>query len=653
MPRPVLAVVRCCLLVALACAAAVIRAAEKADITDFSLEELVQLEVVSASKVAQKASDAPASVTVLTAQDFRDYGWRTVADALRTVRGMYVTYDRSYSYLGVRGFGPPLDYNSRILILIDGYRINDNVYDQGYIGTELNLDVDLIDRIEIVRGPSSSVYGSSAFFGVVNVITRSAAQQRGIEVAVSAGSFDSHTGRVTYARTGEETALLLSATGYHAGSEAVRFPGTGLTTRGTDYLHDGELFAKLNVGHWAMEILYGDRTKGVPGGQFGSVFDDRRNALEDSLTIVGMTYDRKVGSVDVSGRLTYGHYVYRGDLVYGAPGYSTPTMTQDFGQGTWWTGEIKGVFSPFAGHRMVAGLEYQDSPQQDQSSRDPFTTFVSVRRDSSRYGLYVQDDYNLTPAVILSGGLRYDAFSNYDSALNPRLGLIWKQDAATVWKLLYGSAFRAPNAYETYYSFPAVAIANTQLRPENIDTYEAVVEHQLSERARIVAALYHNRINRLIGAVDAGGGITQYRNMGSVHANGVELEGEMNFRGGARLRASYVLQVVKDDAGMTLSNSPRHVAAINASVPLFDTRWRLGFESQYLSGRTTDLSRIDAYAVANLTLSSQELVKGLYVSASVYNLFNHTYYDPVDLDDVHDLMPQPGRAVQLKAIYRF
>ena len=124
------------------------------DLTEMSLEDLMNIPVMGASKYAQKLSEAPADVSIVTREEIKKYGYRTLADILRSVRGFYVTYDRNYSYLGVRGFNRPGDYNMRILFLVDGHRLNDNVYDCALIGTDFPLDVDLLDRVEIIRGPS-------------------------------------------------------------------------------------------------------------------------------------------------------------------------------------------------------------------------------------------------------------------------------------------------------------------------------------------------------------------------------------------------------------------------------------------------------------------------------------------------------------------
>src|SRR5205814_2487644 len=146
-----------------------------------------------------KVTEAPASVTIITAEDIRKYGYRTLADILRNVRGFYVTYDRNYSYLGVRGFGRPADYNSRVALLVDGHRVNDNVYDQAPLGTEFPIDVDLIDRVEVIRGPNSSLYVANAFLGVINIITKRGRDSKMENVSGELASFGTVQGRVSYA----------------------------------------------------------------------------------------------------------------------------------------------------------------------------------------------------------------------------------------------------------------------------------------------------------------------------------------------------------------------------------------------------------------------------------------------------------------------
>jgi outer membrane receptor protein involved in Fe transport len=145
---------------------------QNVDAMDLSPEELKTVHVYTASMYLQSDREAPSSVTIVTADQIRKFGYRTLAEILNSVRGFYVSYDRNYNYVGVFGFSRPGDYNDRFLLLVDGHRMNDNVYGQALIGTEFPLDIDLIDRVEVVRGPSSSLYGASAFFSVINVITK-------------------------------------------------------------------------------------------------------------------------------------------------------------------------------------------------------------------------------------------------------------------------------------------------------------------------------------------------------------------------------------------------------------------------------------------------------------------------------------------------
>src|SRR6195256_959190 len=158
---------------------------------DLSLEDLMELDagqVFGASERLQPAIEAPASVSFITAQEIARYGYRTLAEILRGVRGMYVTNDRNFSFLGTRGFAKPGDYNSRILLLINGHRVNDNVFGQAEIGAEFGLDPAMFERVEVIRGPASSLYGDSAFFAVVNVMTRSGASLGGASIALEGGT---------------------------------------------------------------------------------------------------------------------------------------------------------------------------------------------------------------------------------------------------------------------------------------------------------------------------------------------------------------------------------------------------------------------------------------------------------------------------------
>ncbi len=151
------------------------------DITSLSLEQLLEVNIVGASKYEQKQSEVAAAVSIITRQEIKAFGWRTLAEALASLPGVHTTYDRQYTYLGTRGFGLPGDLTARVLIAINGNRVNDPVYDGGPAGREFPLDLDLVERIEFIPGPGGAVYGQNAMFGVVNVVTRTGATVDGAD----------------------------------------------------------------------------------------------------------------------------------------------------------------------------------------------------------------------------------------------------------------------------------------------------------------------------------------------------------------------------------------------------------------------------------------------------------------------------------------
>jgi outer membrane receptor protein involved in Fe transport len=627
---------------------------EEIPLTDLSLEQLLEVQITSASKFPQRASDAPASISVLTSEDFRTYGWRTLADALRSARGFYITSDRAYSFLGVRGFQPVGDFNSRVLLLIDGYRANDNIYDQAEIGREFGLDVDLIERIEIVRGPGSSIYGGNALFAVVNVITKSAAAIGGAELSGAIGSYGTDETRASFGKTLTSGAkLVLSASHYQSDGPVLAFPGEastgGAPVANTDWEKNYGLFGKFEDGGFRVSIMNSDRNKNFTGGLYGTVVDPR-NSVTDRHTFIDASYTRTAGAIEWTGRASYSEYRYIGNY------YFDPAIqTRDVGDGRWWNSELKGV-TTLGRHKLVFGLEYQDNLRQNQSNFDvqPYTLFLDDRRTSSRTGLYLQDDIGLSERITVSGGLRYDSYNYGNAEVNPRVGLNYRYSEHTVAKLLYGTAFRPANAFESYYSLPGNQMSNFNLLPETISTYQAVLENTPAENLRLVAVLFKNQIkNLIVFGIDPITSLPQFRNQGHASTEGIELGAEHAWKSGTRLRASYTYTQSRDESGDSLANSPRQLAKLNASVPMTE-KWRAGLETQYVGSRQTSINPIPAYTLANLTLGSARPWQGWEFYTSIYNLFDRKYFDPADLGDPNrDLLEQNGRTYRIKTVFRF
>ena len=218
------------------------------------LEAQLNQPVNAASKYAEDAAAAPAAVTVLTAGDIRTYGWRTLGEVLNGVRGIYLRDERIYTYIGVRGFARPGDYSSRLLITIDGMRINDNIYDQSLGGREFPLEAGLIERVEFIAGPGSSLYGSNALLGAINIVTKTAAALAGTSVAATAGSESARGASLRHGSQWDGGSLVLAAH-FERRPGADRYfrefdsPATfNGVARGVDDETDRKLYAKWNQG---------------------------------------------------------------------------------------------------------------------------------------------------------------------------------------------------------------------------------------------------------------------------------------------------------------------------------------------------------------------------------------------------------------------
>jgi iron complex outermembrane receptor protein len=618
--------------------------------------------VYGASKYEQKVTEAPSSVSIITSSEIEKYGYRTLTDILRSVRSFYVTNDRNYSYVGVRGFGRPGDYNSRILLLIDGHRTNDNVYNQAMVGTEAVIDVDLIDRVEIIRGPGSSLYGSNAFFAVVNVITKRGRDLKGAEASGEAGSFKTYKGRLSYGdRYQNGLEAIVSASGYDSKGDRLYYRDydTPATNNGiadhTDYDKYQSFFTKASLQDFTFEGAYSSRTKGVPTGAFGTDFNDRGNKTKDEHAYVDLKYDHNLGGqTDLTARAYYDYYRYTGDYMYSG------VTNKDLGDGNWWGGEVKLSSRLFDVHRVIVGAEYTDNMRQDQQNYDvsPYTLYLDDKRRSKIWASYIQDEITLSKKIMLNAGVRYDHYSTFGGTTNPRLALIVSPTEKSAVKLLYGSAFRAPNDYELYYTSPTSTppmVANPDLKPEKINTYELVYEHYLGDHLRATAAGYYYKIKDLINQTADAMGNSVFMNIEEVEARGIELELDNKWANGMEGKISYTIQRAEDKlTGEPLTNSPAQSAKLNLAVPIMREKVFAGVEEQYMSRRRSLAGDYaDGFYITNLTLFTQNIINRFELSASVYNLFGKKYGDPVSADLVQNILQQDGRTYRLKLTYAF
>lgn len=629
------------------------------ELAEIPIEQLMQMEVQSASRFRQSAIDAPAAISVVTAEEIRTYGYRTLGEVISSMRGVYTSYDRYFTYVGVRGFARAGDYNTRILLLIDGIRQNDAVFNQAMVGTESPIDVDLIARVEFVPGAGSSVYGSNAFFGVLNIITKNGSDYDGGEAAAALGSYQTAKGRLTYGKGSEgDVDWLISGSGYYQHGQNLDFPEQGGRARNLDSDRSGTLFAKLQTANFSITGIFGSRTKENPTASYQQAFNMQGSKATDDTASIGAEYRKALSdqlTLTLRGNLQ--QYRYRGDFIYDAPPLY---INRDKSEGTSWGGDVQLTSTHFTGHRIVAGVENRrdDGIRQRNFDVSPYVSYLDSKERSNTTGIYVQDEIVLSERWLLNAGVRRDHVSNSDGSTSPRLGIIFKPLPQTAMKLLYGEAYRSPNAFELYYqtNTPGGYRLNPGLKPETIRSREFVVEHALSQTQRIVASAYRNDIDDLISQqYDTAADRYYFDNVSSVRAEGIELEWTARLRGGiqARMNASWQ-RAEEESTGSRIANSPARLFKANLSAPFWGDRLRAGLEVQAMSSRKSWQGEAPGFAITNLTLLAPKISKDVDLSATIYNLFDRRYYDPAgnDLDPIRRV-EQNGRNFRMKINYRF
>ena len=624
----------------------------------------MNISIVGASKYEQKQQQVAAAVSVITRADIRTYGWRTLNQALASLPGIHTTYDYQYESLGIRGFGLPGDFNSRVLITINGNRINDATYDQGPTGRDFPLDIDLIERIEYFPGPGSAVYGQNAMMGVVNIVTRNGASVSGAELSTSYQTAENMPQeRATFGKKfSNGTDALLSFSGLQSRGTDRFFDYGDSGISGVARRLDGEnvkqLFAQATHGPLAFDFIYGDRRKDDPTGMFFS----------DPLVAGQFQRDRRLNTqiqyndnfandtLNVLGRLFLGQYRYDNPLVYGGE------KTLSTGPSDWHGAELRLLSTALSNHKLMAGVEYQNNTSIKQSFQnfDHPEDNLAIKSSVVRVGVYAQDEWRITNTLSATVGLRYDYsawIGSLGNRLSPRGALIWQATPKTTFKALYGRAHRSPNAYERDYTDGISQVANPGLRSEMVDTAELVADYLPLPNMNLRATVYAWDMHNVIAlGIDPVSGLSQYQQTSQkVLARGTELSMDKTWDWGARLRSSFGIQNAEQQDSH-LPNSPYHLGKLNISIPIpLITGLRAGYELQYYGKRKTlDGTHTDNYVLSNLNLvTNVPQIKGLEASLSFYNLFNEHYQHPAADTNWQNSLVQPGRTIRLRMDYRF
>ncbi len=662
-------------------------------------------QVSIATGAEQALARAPAVASVITAEDIRAMGATGLDQVLESVPGFHVSV-AAFAYspiFSVRGVGFGL-YNPQVLVLLDGVRTN-FAMTGGRAVVSGNIPIENIARVEVIRGPGSALYGADAFAGVINIVSKSAAEINGTVLGLRAGSANTRDGWLQY---GGYLGPLQAAFYLHRGrsdgadnliekdaqsaldplfgSHASLAPGPLTLAR-----KEVDLSSTLTLGDWRLHGAYQGRESGSGAGLAESL-DPSSRAPETQLQL-DLSYRNAnwAKNWDVSAQLGFlNDKAIRAERPYmlyppGAFGGAFPQgMLGDPSHYERQThASASAFYSGWDGHRVRVGSGYRIEDlyytaelknfaivalpgvgpvvmplgRYLDASADPALLFLQPQKRYLAYG-FLQDEWRLTKDWTLTVGVRTDHYSDFGSTTNPRLALVWDAAYNLVIKLMHGQAFRAPAFNEQYSGNNPVNIGNPTIRPETMATDEVALAWQATTTLQATLNLFHYRMNdiiRLTPNPDPSSG-KSYQNAGDQIGNGLELETRWDASRALRLSGSLSLQHSRDGAtGQDSGVAPRRRLFARADWALAP-QWMLGGTVNAVADRQRQAGDLRApvanYVLVDLNLRREKIADHCDVRVAVRNLFDRDAREPsLAPGNIPFDLPLARRSVSIELAY--
>jgi len=614
------------------------------DIDDFedSLEDFYgDEEFVSIATGTKKSIHlAPSVATVITADDIQAMGAITIHQVIETVTGIH-TYpsnvnrmNPSYSIRGVH-----TAENSQVLVLVNGVRTT-----FAFNGAKWNifdLGVNLIDRVEVIRGPGSAVYGADAYSGVINVITKGTESDFKNDIGIKAGSFDTKSAWFNYGYKQNDLKLSFNGQWQDTNGDASRVvqtdllhlfglsglsnaPGALDTRHRYLDLHAQLDFKGIYANLWHLDIKGGS---GAGAAQALSSSDK----VTTKQTNVEIGYETNITdnlNIDISvfhqeyEDFTYfkifpDGYVHLDGVQY-TKGFIGAPKGSDTNLGFKFISTYSGLYK----HNLRVEIGYKDTKETTdewknfgpgiieagQTTQDDTLTSVKGTEniflgDNDRQLSYIslQDEWTFASDWELTAGVRFDDYSDFGSTINPRLALVWQTQHNLTTKLLYGSAFRAPSFGELYSSNNPVLLGNSELNPEEIDTWDLAFDYRPNFDWKILFNIYKYQASDLISPV-AG----KMQNALKQDGVGSELEVHWQLNNLFKVKVGYAWQNAEDSENNAIADAPQDTFDMNIQWKILPNL-SLFADSFWINNRkrsTVDpRAEIDNYNLTNLTLN--------------------------------------------------
>ena len=611
--------------------------------------------VSTASKYAQNVREVAGSVTIVTAEDIRRFGYRTLTDVLQSMAGVYSSNHRSLESFGFRGFGRPSDYNNRVLLLINGHSYTEGTWGMALLGESLALNLQGVERIELVRGPSSGLYGTGAMFAVINIISKEGGALSGAQVDAEVGNLGRQSvGIVAGSALGNRGAVSVSAMHEHMdGNARLFFPAYDdpATNNGIaenlDWISRNGVQFSGTLGSFSLRASHSYRKRSDPTGAYGIEFNVP-NHIMDQFRFVELA---KVTELSPTKRLA--SRVYYDDIKYagtfplpGAGDYHMASANRVLGA------EASLRWDLASRDRLTVGSEYRRYLESMLSSADDPS--LAVGEPFSVASAYLQNEFQVLPNLTLLAGVRHDQHQIAGGATTPRAAILYDPWEGTTLKLMYGEAYRPPTFNEIAYKSPSIS---GELGPEKLQMYEAIWLQSLGKGFAVSSSLFYYHVRHLIDGVS----LFEYINLADVDAKGMEVSLEARPTQETHGYLNYTFQHAQL-SGSPMTNSPSHMLKGGLGADIF-RGVTAAAEFRYESSRLTHQgSATDAYVIGNSNLTfrpfaarsrGNSLLPGLELGLHVANVFNTRYANPGSVEHLQSSIDQNGRTFMVRLTSRF
>ena len=656
---------------------------EDNSIEKMSLEELMNITVVTAGKIPERIGDIPASVVVITHEEIMNYGYQSITEILESTPGLYLVNDYLEQNFGVRGYWT-MRGNRNVKILINNNPLPDDAFSDNHLELSM-IPVTAIEKIEIVRGPMSVMYGSGAFFGVINIFTTNDNLEHDTSsVSVAYGS--NSTLQIPFKTQGFGENYSFSCIASYSKSDGIGVPYEHM-------VHDSNVLTGLG-------IPIGQTTEGYLTDEF-KYFNFSGKYKQFSLDVIRS--DDKRGSIFLFPSSDKADIRARANMV--ALGYQfkvSPTVTINFKSSLHefqWDFTVKWLYEDFYGHENDSSLAYSFQVRSTYTPNDRFDLVSGIdyysvadaaitwdlpsfpgfadnfwRLDDGEtitlQSMYSQANWKASRYVSIVGGLRIEQmlpysfsrlfgsetglsgkhaeYNNSDIELIPRFAVIYQPKENQVFKFMYGRAINRPSMMQNMDVLYNDAMKT--LVPEEITTYEL---NYLAETANgtVNLSIFHNRLSNLIQRSLFISGPDVFRlhaNVGEMITNGIEITVQTKLWDRFRIEANAMIQrTIDEQKGMEdiePGYSPRFLGylkmiySVTSDLSISTTGNFIGSMESYWDKTLTDSENpygkrlgntIDAYTVIGLNFHMNNFIKNdVYVNFRISNLLNKEIFYP-------------------------